>query len=247
MINERDYLVNEIIQDKNARILEIGPLNYPVIQKEAFSNCRYCDIRSTEEVKNLYSGNEYLQTTGIQVDIDTIVEIDYVLKGTYAETFQGIEKFDYVIASHVLEHVEDIIGVLKDIGSVLKPEGKLCVFYPDKRYCFDHFRESASFRDAYDVYRRGRRETARMVLDFINTSIDENNPVRFWNAEDLSSLTPCNDPAKGIRDYERVLDGEMMDDIHYWPFTDHALSLIHIFSGTAGNDPHLRKGMGKGI
>ena len=222
MINVRDCLVNEIIQDKNARILEIGPLNYPVIKKEVFPNCFYCDIRDTEEVRKLYSGNEYLETTGIQIDVAGIVDIDFVLKGSYAETFEGTPKFDYVVASHVLEHVVDIIGFFQDVGSVLQPEGKLCVFYPDKRYCFDHFRESASFRDAYDVYRRGSRETARMVLDFINTSIDENDPRRFWNAEDLASLVPQNDSANAIRDYERVLNGETMDDVHYWPFTDHA-------------------------
>ena len=84
-----------------------------------------------------------------------------------------MEKFDYVVASHVLEHMQDIIGFFQDISGIMKPGGKLCIIYPDKRYCFDHFRESASFRDAYDVFTRGRTETARMVLDFFSMSVNE--------------------------------------------------------------------------
>lgn len=35
------------IADQNARILELGPLNYPVAMKEVFPNTFYADIRST--------------------------------------------------------------------------------------------------------------------------------------------------------------------------------------------------------
>ena len=79
-MNERDYLKNAVICDKEKRILELGPLNRPIIKKNEYPNVFYADIRSTEEVKELYSGNDYLNTTGIQVDIDTIENIDFVLK-----------------------------------------------------------------------------------------------------------------------------------------------------------------------
>lgn len=220
-MDDREAFVKSIIKDKNSRILEIGPLNRPITTKSEFPNCFYCDIRSTEEIKALYTGNNYLETTGITIDVNTIIDIDYVLKENYQKTFGEEDKFDYVIASHVLEHIEDIIDFFNDITSVLKIGGKLCVVYPDKRYCFDHFRESASFRDAYDVYKRGYAETARMILDFLSTSIDENAEVVYWSANNLQSLLPKNDIAHSICMYQKTLNGEKMDDVHFWPFTDY--------------------------
>lgn len=169
-----------LIQDRSKRILEIGPLNRPISDKRFYPNTFYCDIRSTEDIKKLYSDNDYLEKTGITVDPKTIVPIDFVLQGGYAETFRDVEKFDYVIASHVLEHMEDLIAALRDISTVIHPGGIFCVIYPDKRYCFDHFRTSASFRDIYNVFRNGPTANAPMVLDFYYSVIPENDPTIFW-------------------------------------------------------------------
>lgn len=208
------------ISNPHARILELGPLNYPVVLKEYYPNCRYCDIRSTEEVKSLYSGNSYLEATGIYVDTDTIVEIDDVIHESYTEFYCDEEKFDVVVASHVLEHMEDLISALLDIGGILKPNGKFCIFYPDKRYAFDHFRQSTSFRDAYNVYRNGVKYNAPMVLDFFLMAVKENDPFRFWNNENLEDLLLPLSPQKAIPPFEKAENGVRMPDVHYWPFTD---------------------------
>lgn len=220
-MNERDYLKNTVICDKEKRILELGPLNRPIIKKNEYSNVFYADIRSTEEVKELYSGNDYLNTTGIQVDIDTIENIDFVLKKSYKETFSEAEHFDYIVASHVLEHTTDLIATLQDLATVLKPNGKLCIIYPDKRYCFDHFREEASFRDAFDVFSNGIAASAHMVLDFYFSAIDENSPIKFWYPDKIEELLPNNSFNKAKEHYKEALQGKRMDDVHYWPFSDY--------------------------
>ncbi|AFM02103.1 methyltransferase family protein [Desulfitobacterium dehalogenans ATCC 51507] len=219
-MDNRKARIDSIIADKHSRVLEIGPLNWPLVTKDIYPNSFYCDIRSTQQVKALYSGNDYLNITGIHVDIDSIVDIDYVLKDSYRETFAGEEKFDYIVASHVIEHVEDILSFFQDITSVIKPGGSICIYYPDLRYCFDHFRQSASFRDAYDVYMRGCQETSRMVLDFYFKSIAENDPAVFWRAENLEELLPANSAVDAIEAYRKSLAGVRPDDVHFWPFTD---------------------------
>jgi len=225
-MDDREIFVKNIIKDKNSRILEIGPLNRPIVLKSEYRNSYYCDIRNTDEIKELYSGNEYLEKTGICIDINSIVDVDFVIKESYQKTFSHIEKFDYVIASHVIEHMDDIIGFFVDISGILKPGGKLCIIYPDKRYCFDHFRESSSFRDAFDVFTRGRTETARMVLDFFSMSVNENNPVVFWNGDNLNNIIPQYNIEQSIENYKCVLNGEKFDDVHYWPFTDRSFLLF---------------------
>ena len=70
----RQYF-NEIIKDKQSQILEIGPLNRPLADKSIFPNTTYCDIRTTEQIKSLYTSSEYLETTGIRVPVETIVDL----------------------------------------------------------------------------------------------------------------------------------------------------------------------------
>lgn len=202
------------------RILELGPLNRPIVLKKDFPNCIYCDIRCTEDVKDLYSGNAYLESTGLMVDTSTIVDIDDVIVGSYSGFYENKEKFDVVVASHVLEHMPDIIFSIRDIAGILKSGGIFCIVYPDKRYCFDHFRQSASFRDAYNVFVNGVEFNAPMVLDFFLSSISENNPFKFWSNDSILDLLEKKD-FKTVKEYfEAAKSGVQMDDVHYWPFTD---------------------------
>ena len=219
-MDPRIYFFQKLVNDPSKRILELGPLNRPIVDKNLYPNTFYCDVRSTEDVRKLYSGNDYLEATGIRVDPETIVPIDYVIQENYEKTFEKVEKFDYVIASHVLEHMEDLIFALRDISAVLKPGGTFCIVYPDKRYCFDHFRTSASFRDAYRVFRNGTTENSSMVLDFYYSVIPENNPYLFWRKDGILDHLPKASFEKAVDHYEEALNGVKMDDVHYWPFSD---------------------------
>jgi SAM-dependent methyltransferase len=52
----------------------------------------------------------------------------------------GDGKLDFVVASHVLEHVADPIGLLDDMHRVLRPDGIAVVLLPDRRLTFDRRR-----------------------------------------------------------------------------------------------------------
>ena len=219
-MDPRIYFFQKQVKGRSGRILELGPLNRPIADKSIYPNTFYCDVRSTEDVRKLYSGNDYLEATGIMVDPNTIVPVDYVIQENYEKTFENVEKFDYVIASHVLEHMEDLIFALRDISAVLKPSGTFCIIYPDKRYCFDHFRTSASFRDAYKVFRNGTVENASMVLDFYYSVVPENNPYLFWRKDGILQHLPTASFESAVEHYEQAVNGVKMDDVHYWPFSD---------------------------
>ncbi len=49
------------------------------------------------------------------------------------EEFESDAKYDYVVASYILEHVRDPIPVLEMAKSVLRPEGLLLVIVPNAR------------------------------------------------------------------------------------------------------------------
>jgi Methylase involved in ubiquinone/menaquinone biosynthesis len=204
---------------KEDAILELGPLHRPIVEKNQYPNAKYCDIRSTEEVKALYTGNDYLAQTGITIPVDEIVAIDYVVHGNYSECIPN-NTFDCIVASHVIEHIPNIISALQDFAKLLKPKGQLCIGYPDMRYCFDHFRVSASFRDAYPVFVGNTDANAYMPLDFFLSAVPENSAYFFWQGKDIESKLPVDFGLKALEAYQKDLAGNVEADVHYWPFTD---------------------------
>lgn len=215
----RDYIRDKKLK-KNDRILEFGPLNWPIVTKQKYQNAFYADIRNSDDIKKLYTSNEYLESTGIKIDVDTIVDIDYVIKKNYKETFKNVAKFDAVILGHVIEHIPDILNFFIDVKNIIKHDGKLIIIYPDARYCFDSFRNGTSFIDAYDVFMNNENSSKR-VFDFVYNVLHENDPTLFWNDNKQIKLLPKNSFSKALKAYEKAKLNELPDDTHFWPFADY--------------------------
>lgn len=217
----RDYIRKKYLKPSK-RILEFGPLNRPTVTKETHPNIFFTDIRSTEDVIKMYTANDYLESTGITIDLDAIVNIDYVIKDSYKQTFKNIEKFDVALLSHVIEHIPDIIEFFKDITNVLSKNGKLVIIYPDAKYCFDHFRNGTTFIDAYDVY-MNKENSSKRVFDFVYNVVPENNPDYFWHDAKLNDTLPKNDFKSAVEAADKARKGELPDDTHFWPFSNYQL------------------------
>jgi len=72
------------------------------------------------------------------VDIAQIVEVDFDLAQiTFRDALARIAPLDFVVASHVIEHVPDLVGWLSDIHAALRVGGVLALVIPDKRFTFD--------------------------------------------------------------------------------------------------------------
>ncbi len=106
--------------------IEFGALDFPtavppgVVVTDA-------DFQPAEKVKELFSVEE---TTQPQIVSDL-------------ESMRGIgdESQDFIIANHVMEHVEDPFKALRSISRVLRPNGVAFLALPDKRATFDKGRE----------------------------------------------------------------------------------------------------------
>ena len=112
--------------------LEFGPLTSPMVLKSQ-GNIRYIDHDAAEGLRKKY-------TEIGSVDVSKIVDVDFIKDGRPLRNVVSGERFDYVIASHVFEHIANPIGWLNDCESVLEQDGVLCLALPDKRYTFDFFR-----------------------------------------------------------------------------------------------------------
>lgn len=214
----RSYVKEKLLK-KTDRILEFGPLIRPIATRKEFPNIFFADVRTTSEISKLYESNDYLDSTGLSVDIDQVVEIDYVISRTYKETFKNQKKFDVIYLSHVVEHIPSIIDFFQDISNILTKNGKLILIYPDARYCFDHFRNGTTFVDAYDVY-LDKKNLSKRVLDFYYNVVNENDPTFFWNSKNQNNILPSTNFQKSLDVYQKSTKGLLPDDTHFWPFSD---------------------------
>jgi len=216
----RKHITENLIKKKD-RIIEFGPLDRPIVNKKDFKNAYYADVRSTKGVKDLYSSNEYLKSTGVKIDVETIVDIDYVIDRPYEQMFSEEDKFDVAILSHVIEHMPDIIAFFKDIPNILTKNGKLILIYPDSRYSFDHFRVGTRFIDALLTYTSEEINT-RAVFDFSYNVIKGNIPADYWSGGDTAEIKlPTNSFDDSIKKLDMNSLDNAPDDMHFWPFADY--------------------------
>jgi SAM-dependent methyltransferase len=85
---------------------------------------------------------------------------DVVDEGERLEKFAD-ESVDFLIASHMLEHVEDPIAALHHFLRVLRPNGVLFLTLPDARYSFDQRRARTTVEHLLRDHREGPEASRR--------------------------------------------------------------------------------------
>lgn len=113
--------------------LEIGPSHSPTIPKREGFKVEILDHATADELINKY------RELGIPEErLENIEEVDYIWKGEALDVLtKKKDYYDYIVASHVVEHTPDLVSFLAQCENMLKPGGILSLAVPDKRYCFD--------------------------------------------------------------------------------------------------------------
>jgi len=125
--------------------LEIGALDNPIARREV-GTVYYADYCSTDQLRENHRNTP-------TVKINNIVQVDFVTNGgPISDVVPESIRFDYVLASHVIEHVPDIISWLQDVGKVLKPGGVLSLIVPNKEKTFDIRRSISEQKDFFAAY-----------------------------------------------------------------------------------------------
>ena len=197
--------------------LEIGPAYAPVTPKSKGWNCHVLDHMSADGLKLKY---------GPGVPIYKIEEVDFIWSGQSYKELVGDNRYDYIIASHVIEHVPNLIGFLEDCRSILKPGGVLSLAVPDMRYCFDCLRSPSDIASVIDAHLLGRTSNSPgKVYDYFSKAV-LNNGAYLWSDESLEGLQFMNTEDFARFAFVQALKEGKSYDIHAWAFTPTSFQLI---------------------
>jgi SAM-dependent methyltransferase len=200
--------------------LEISPSYNPIVPKSSGRNIETLDHATAEELRHKYKDDPH-------VDISKIEDVDYVSGGGSIQQAIGKTRYyDYILASHLVEHLPDLLGFLKDCESLLKDDGVLVLAVPDKRFCFDVFQNLSSTGDLLQAHLEKRsRHSPGKLFDFIGYRAMR-GPSIAWDSANRDPLAYEFNLDQAQSWFTTAQHSEEYVDIHAWRFTPSSFRLI---------------------
>jgi predicted SAM-dependent methyltransferase len=199
--------------------LEIGPSYNPLMPKSEGFRVEVLDHANQETLFEKYRKHP-------DVDWQKIEKVDYVSDGRrMSEIIGDVKRYDYIVASHVIEHVPDMIGFLQDCETLLKEDGVLVLAVPDKRYCFDVLRPVSTIGNIIQAYIEKRtRHTPGTIFDHIFMSAArEGHSV--WSEADSGPIGVMYPATFATDSLKWSTSGTGYNDAHAWQYTPSSFRL----------------------
>lgn len=220
-LSERDQKVLKGLNLKNGKGLEIGPSHNPVAPKSKGFNVEIVDHLSKAGLIQKYE-------THPGVDVSKIEEVDYIWDGRpLGEVVGDKERFDWIIASHVIEHTPCLVSFLQQCFYLLKDKGILSLVAPDKRFCFDHLNEISSVGEVLDTFiLEKQRPSPGKIYEYLANAVNLNGKIA-WSSDEKSSyfkLIHKIEDAKLL--FEESQNTDEYHDVHVWRFIPESLIFI---------------------
>ncbi len=231
-MDRQQRILGDLLTPAGARArlgAEIGPLHRALVPKDALRGGAvfYVDHCDTEALQAKWRGDPFVTIDALHVDAvwgEASLRQAIDRSALAQQLALSGEPLDFVVASHVIEHVPDLIGWLHEIHEVLRSDGALRLAVPDKRYCFDLLRQPSSLADVCEAHVcRRRRPSARQILDYALNVVQVDTTEAWAGTLDRSRLQHGH-TLRGALDLAH--DAETHDryhDVHCWTFTPESL------------------------
>eukprot|EP00192_Tetraselmis_astigmatica_P011289 CAMPEP_0117685230 /NCGR_PEP_ID=MMETSP0804-20121206/21614_1 /TAXON_ID=1074897 /ORGANISM="Tetraselmis astigmatica, Strain CCMP880" /LENGTH=372 /DNA_ID=CAMNT_0005496459 /DNA_START=162 /DNA_END=1276 /DNA_ORIENTATION=+ len=204
-------------------VLDIGPKHNPLIRNPKHPNARFLDHGTREEIAMKYWPGEDQAAMRAKVPF-----IHYAWRpGVSYKELVGNDRFGLIYASHVIEHVADLVQFIREAADILEPDGEFRLVVPDKRFCFDFRRRMSTMADVMSAH------LDHCAVNPVSTAYDEhtlikpkyNSATPLW--EKFPEYPQDGDPEgnddraiKGIRDFLAKTENRSAghEGFHRWQF-----------------------------
>jgi hypothetical protein len=218
-------------------IIEIGAGYCPVAPKAKGWRTHVVDHATREELQKKYAT--------AAVDITAVEEVDTVwTEGPLHQAVPSrlVGHVDTIIASHVLEHIPNLIGFLASASRLIAPGGSLSVALPDRRYCFDCLKPWTTTGDLLDAHDRGlSRHSLKTAFNHMAYSAVVDGQLA-WGPRPVNEpvlLDPFPAAAETVAAF-RTGSSRAYADYHAWQFTPAGFQLALLELGALGlTDWHI--------
>jgi hypothetical protein len=189
--------------------LEIGALHHPIVDR-ADASVLYVDHADTATLHAKYEDD---------TDVPTMVDVDVAWGDRMlADALGDRAPVDWVIASHVIEHVPNLVGWLDQLGDVMRDGAVLSLAIPDKRYCFDIYRRETDPADVVGAWLSdSRRPSLATVYEFYARHTDVNATHAWAGAYGIEPVE--DDVDRGLEWARKAATADEYVDVHCWTFT----------------------------
>jgi len=162
----KKMLLDRVRQLGADAILEIGPGSNPALVGD---NVWYFDVKSRDELVQRYQNDPSVQNVPN--------EIHFVHPEGDLRSID--RQFGVVVSSHVIEHTADLVDHFEAVSSLLLDGGYYVLLAPDKRYCFDHFKEETILEEV-----------------IVQNMLDDGGRSRFYKCYLLERMRRAHNSAK---------------------------------------------------
>ena len=216
-MNRKEKVLRHI--NKNGQGVEIGPSHSPVAPKKEGYKVHIIDHMSREQLIAKYKDHH--------VNLENIEEVDFVWRGENYSELTGKDKYyDWIIASHVIEHTPDLLGFLNDCDTILKEDGVISLAVPDKRYCFDHYRPITGISQIIDShFQKTIIHTPGTVAEYYLNVVSKAGNIA-WDSSATGRYNFVHSLEDALQGMKSALNENAYLDVHAWCFVPHSFRLI---------------------
>ena len=157
--------------DRSRSGVEIGPSYSPIASERAGIQIHTIDHLGQEGLRLKYKAHN--------VNIDKVEVVDFVWDGkSYAELTGNRNFYQWIIASHFIEHTPDIVAFLIQCEEILADQGVLSLVVPNSGFCFEHLRSIGSISEVIDAHLQKRKiHSAGNGYDHFANVITQNKSI----------------------------------------------------------------------
>lgn len=207
--------------ERDADILEIGPYFNPIAPRRDGYRVTIIDVFDAEKLRTQAANDPNLgpaRVPGIE-EVDLVGSACDLADLTVAK-YGAQKKFTWILSSHNFEHLPDPIRFLQQCAAVLGINGTLRMAVPDKRFCFDHFRQITEVSEWLQAYHEQRTKPTIYQVFREKSLTSEAGKDGRWTPErqSLASYLSWFGPNGQVP--------EAYIDTHCWAFTPASFELL---------------------